>query len=319
MTSVFLQAAGILVREGLEALLVVAALAAYLTKAGKQARLSALYGGAGLAVLASIAAAWAFEVFYGGVHNDILEGVTILAAATLMLYVSGWLLLRQDPKAWQTYLKEKADRALEQRTVIAVALLAFLAVFREGAETVLFIHALAQTSGGWTAGMFGGLVAAAFVLAVLFVVIQTLAVRLPLRVVFIATPHRGSFRVSSFVLGIVRRLVTLPLTVMSGAAELATKNTGLPRRVVFIATSGFLFVMAVKFIGEGLQEFQEQVLVPYHEVSIPSWLSAVGLNPSVEALAAQGAVIVLAVCTYVVLHRRTRRATGITTHATNPL
>jgi len=264
MTSVFLQACGILVREGLEALLVVAALAAYLTKAGGTSRLSALYAGAGVAVLASIAAAWAFEVFYGGVHNDILEGVTILAAAALMLYVSGWLLLRQDPRAWQAYLKDKADRALEQRTVIAIALLAFLAVFREGAETVLFVHALAKTTGGWTAPMFGGVIVAAFVLAALFFVIQTLAMRLPLR-------------------------------------------------AVFIVTSGFLFVMAVKFIGEGLREFQEQVLVPYHEVNLPSWLSALGVNPSMEALAAQGALIVLAICTYAVLHRRTRVAAEVAT------
>jgi len=60
------------------------------------------------------------------------------------------------------------------------------------------------------------------------------------RVVFIATPHRGSFRVSSFVLGIVRRLVTLPLTVMSGAAELATKNTGLPKEAAPTAVDNML-------------------------------------------------------------------------------
>jgi len=264
MPSVFLQAFGILVREGLEALLVVAALAAYLARAGGASRLSALWAGAGIAVVASIAAAWAFEVFYGGVHNDILEGVTILAAAALMLYVSGWLLVRQDPKGWQAYLKEKAERALEQRTVVAVALLAFLAVFREGAETVLFIHALAQTSGGWSAGLFAGLFAAAVVLAALFVLIQTLAVRLPLR-------------------------------------------------AVFIVTSGFLFVMAVKFIGEGIQEFQEQVIVPYHEVDIPAWLTKLGINPSVEALVAQGAVIVLAIGTCFVLQRRTRRTPEVAT------
>jgi high-affinity iron transporter len=73
-----------------------------------------------------------------------MEGVIILAAAALMLYVSRWLLLRQDPPAWQAYLRQRADRALEKRTVAAVGALAFLAVFREGAETVLFIHALAQ-------------------------------------------------------------------------------------------------------------------------------------------------------------------------------
>ena len=49
------------------------------------------------------------------------------------------------------------------------------------------------------------------------------------RVIFVATPHRGSFRVSSFVLGAVRKLVTLPLTVVSGMTELTTKNTGLPK------------------------------------------------------------------------------------------
>src|SRR5262245_40481977 len=104
MSSAFIDAAVILLREGLEALLVVAALAAYLTKAGAQDRLVALYSGAGAAIVASLAAAWAFATFNNGQHNDIMEAVVILAAAALMLYVSGWLLIRQDPRAWQAYL-----------------------------------------------------------------------------------------------------------------------------------------------------------------------------------------------------------------------
>jgi hypothetical protein len=55
------------------------------------------------------------------------------------------------------------------------------------------------------------------------------------RVVFIATPHQGSFRVSSFVLGAVRKLVTLPLTLMTGVAELTEKNPGLPREAAATA------------------------------------------------------------------------------------
>jgi FTR1 family protein len=133
-------------------------------KAGARERLPALYGGAGLAVLASLFAAWMFEVFNNGVHNDLLEGVTILAAAALMRYVSGWLILRQDPRAWQHFLNTKADAALARRTHIAIAVLAFRAVFREGAETVLFVHALAQTEGGWNFGIVAGLVFAALVL-----------------------------------------------------------------------------------------------------------------------------------------------------------
>jgi high-affinity iron transporter len=265
--SAFIQAATILLREGLEALLVVAALAAYLSKAGAQARLRALYIGAGVAVIASVVAAGLFEAFNNGVHNDILEGVTILFAAALMLYVSGWLLVRQDPKAWQAFLKTKADEALNKRTAIAVAALAFLAVFREGAETVLFIHALAKTEGGWNVALFAGLAVAALGLVGLFAIINVIAQRLPLR----------------------------PL---------------------FILTSAFLFIMAIKFIGDGIQEFQEQLIVSYTPIKSGDWLLAVGLNPTLEAVAAQAVVILLAIATFIVLDRRARHSADALTGRT---
>ncbi len=259
--SVFVQSAIILLREGLEALLVLAALAAYLDKAEARDRLPALYTGALLAIAASFVAAWAFATFNNGAHSDILEGFVILAAAALMLYVSGWLLLRQDPRAWQSYLKSKAAAALAQRTDLAVGALAFLAVFREGAETVLFVHALAKTSGGFSFELIAGLVAAALALVVLFFLINVVAQRVPLR----------------------------PL---------------------FIVTSAFLFLMAIKFIGEAIQEFQEQQYVTYTEIRSGGWLEALGLNPTVEAVAAQVFVIVLAAFTFVVLDRRGRQAAG---------
>src|SRR5437016_9463559 len=161
MIGVFVQSAGILLREGREAMLVIAALAAYLDKVGGRNRLAALYAGAGVAILASVIAALLFEAFNSGVHSDVMEGVIILFAAALMLYVSGWLLLRQDPRAWQDFLKHRAEEALAKETTIAVALLAFFAVFREGAAAVLFIHALAQPEGGWSIALTGGLDAAA--------------------------------------------------------------------------------------------------------------------------------------------------------------
>jgi high-affinity iron transporter len=174
-----------------------------------------------------------------------------------MLYVSGWLLLRQDPKAWQGYLTAKADAALAKRTGMAVAALAFLAVFREGAETVLFVHALVETSGGWSVALFAGLLAALVILIVLFVLINLIARRVPLR----------------------------PL---------------------FVVTSGFLFLMAVKFIGEAIREFQEQQIVSYTSIKGADWLSTAGLNPTLEAISAQIIVIVLAVVTFLVLDRRAR-------------
>ncbi|MBR1189641.1 FTR1 family protein [Bradyrhizobium sp. AUGA SZCCT0274] len=257
MSSAFIQAAIILLREGLEAMLVIAALAGYLRKVGSAHRVGALYGGALVAVGASFIAAWVFAVFNSGDHSDVLEGVIILFAAALMLYVSGWLMVKQDPRGWQDYLAHKADSALAQDTVWAVGALAFLAVFREGAETVLFINALAKTEGGWSAGLFGGLAAAAVGLAVLFYFINMIAQKLPLR----------------------------PL---------------------FVITSAFLFAMAIKFIGEAVQEFQEQTIITVTEVKGSAFFTAIGLNPSIEALSIQLLVILFALATYSVFQRNSR-------------
>lgn len=258
MTGTFVQAAAILLREGLEALLVIAALAAYLKKSGAEARLAALYGGALSAVLASILTAWLFEIFNNGAHNDLTEAGIMVCAAVLMLYVSGWLMLRQDPRAWQGFLRSKADDALAKQTGIAVALLAFLAVFREGAETVLFIHALASSSGGWSIDLLAGLLAASAGLVVLFAVINYIAAKLPLR----------------------------PL---------------------FVATSAFLFFMAIKFIGQSIQELQEQQIVPYTELRHTDWLGAVGFNPTLEAISTQLVVVAFAILTFLLFDRRGRQ------------
>lgn len=246
LTTSFFEAAAILLREGLEALLVLAALAAYLSRVGAESRLPALYAGAAAAVLASLGAAWVFERYYGGAHNDIMEGVVILLSAALMFYVSGWLFVKQDPRAWQAYLKTHTDRVVEGGTLYAVAALSFFAVFREGAETVLFLHALSKTSGGWGLAMISGIGAAALILAVLYVLIRRTTRRLPLR-------------------------------------------------WVFLITSAFLFLMGLKFLGQALQEFQEQDWVSLHHAPAADWLLALGLNPTWEALGLQILVLATAI------------------------
>jgi len=257
MSTAFIQAAVILLREGLEAMLVIAALAAYLSKSGGAHRVTALYGGALTAVGASIVAAWLFAVMNSGQHSDVLEGVIILIAAGLMFYVSGWLMVKQDPRGWQDYLARKADRALAYDNVWAVAALAFFAVFREGAETVLFIHALASTEGGWSIGLFAGLAVATLGLVVLFYFINMIAQRLPLR----------------------------PL---------------------FIVTSAFLFAMGMKFIGEAVQEFQEQALISVTALKGFNWVTMLGLNASLEALSLQLLVILAALATFSIVQRNAR-------------
>ena len=82
----------------------------------------------------------------------------------------------------------------------------------------------------------------------------------------------------------------------------------LPLRPLFLVTSAFLFFMAIKFIGEAIQEFQEQQIVGYTEIRGGGWLTAIGFNPTVEAVALQLVVVVLAIATYIVLDRRGRQA-----------
>jgi len=260
--SVFAQSASILLREGLEALLVIAALAAYLRKSEAAHRLWALYAGAGAGIIASFVAAFIFAVFFDGGHNDEFEFVIFFLAAALMIYVSGWLFVRQDPRAWQSFLRSHADKALSaNNVVIALAVLAFMSVLREGAETVLFYSALANAEGGYSVSLFAGIGAATLGLVVLYAVMQFISMRIPLR----------------------------PL---------------------FLITSTFLFAMALKFIGSGLKELQEQQIIAYTDAPVPAFWSDLGLNPTWEAIALQLVIIVAGVVTFATMHFR---ATATTT------
>jgi high-affinity iron transporter len=258
IVSLALQSGAILLREGLEALLIISALAAFLRRASAQHALSALYAGAGLAVIASLAGAVITAIYLDGAHDDRVEALIMTAAALLMLYMSGWLFLRQDPRVMMAGLKRSAEVAATSGTALSFASVAFLAVFREGAETVLFLQALAQTNGGWSIGLVGGIAGAAVLLAAAYVAMQWFALQLPLR----------------------------PL---------------------FLATSAFLFVMALKFIGQAVQELQEQLLVSVTAADLPGWMISLGFNASWEALGVQIAIALIAVAStgmaYAAQHR----------------
>ncbi|WP_300296920.1 FTR1 family protein [Ferrovibrio sp.] len=181
----------IVLREGLEALLVIAALAAFLQRAGEGHRRIALLWGSLAALAASLVAAWVFYEFFGGAHDDLTEAIVMSVAAMLLLYVSGWLWLRQDPAVWKQRLQAQTEQALRVDGPWLLAGIAFLAVFREGAETILFLHAaMANAEAGAQSGVQGmllGLIGAALALALIYLAMTKLALRLPLRPVFAVT------------------------------------------------------------------------------------------------------------------------------------
>lgn len=180
----------LLVREGFEAILIIAALLTFLTKAGAPERRRDVARGAWAAVLASIVTAVLFEwlVDTGAGQREAFEGFTMLAATLVLFYVSYWLLSKIEADKWNTFLKSKMQAALSSGSALALASVAFLAVYREGMETILFYKALLASGGvGGAGAVAGGIALGAVALIGLYVAIMRLGVRVPMRPFFAVT------------------------------------------------------------------------------------------------------------------------------------
>lgn len=179
-------AAVILLREGLEALLILVALLAFLRKSGNAAKASWIWAGAGAGIAASLAVGLLIQLLFASLitpnNRELIEGVVGLVAAAMLLYVSYWLHSKASLGAWQQYLNQQTNQALATGSVFGLATLSFLAVFREGAETVLFF--LGMTGNIATTDLAIGLVVGAAVLAVLGVLMLVIGVRVPMRPFF---------------------------------------------------------------------------------------------------------------------------------------
>jgi len=186
----FLYSTGILVREGSEALFVIVALLAAVREAGQERRARDIYTGALLAVVLSLVMAWAVNHFIADNTSDTLEGVFQLLAAATLFYVSSWLTARGQSDRWRTFLHDKVEASREVvGPSIALGLTAFLAVMREGAETIVFFQALL---GGATEtverhAVMAGLLTGAIALGIIFLVLRKAAFRIPLGSFFTAT------------------------------------------------------------------------------------------------------------------------------------
>ena len=246
--NLFVQSFVILLREGLEAILIVGALMTFLSKMGASHRKREIHLGVGAAVVASVLTAFALETIFilSPARREGLEGATMLVATGVLFYVSYWLLSKMEVVKWNHFVKSKVEDALTGGSALALAFAAFLAVYREGFETVLFYKALfvsATASGAMPVAV--GMIAGGLVLVVVYVAIERFGVRLPLK-------------------------------------------------PFFAVTSAFLYYMAFVFAGKGVAELQEGGTIG---TTVAAWaprIPAVGIYPTVESLAAQGLLVVLA-------------------------
>ena len=259
------QAFLILIREGLEALLVVAAVIAYLVKSGNKRFTKWIYLGvvAGLAGSGLVAVLFTFLFGGSGPIQEISEGVCALIATLMLLWTSNWMLNKSSVEAWNNYIRNKTETAvagaqskvesgqsLGLGMITSLAMLSFLAVFREGAETVIFyesIYSMSQDAHGmWV----GGLTAAA-VLIVIFLILRFTSVKIPI----------GPF---------------------------------------FLVTSILMAALVVIFAGGGIHALIEGDLIEGTYLSIVPTNDWIGLYPYVETIAAQVIAAIVVVALFVV-------------------
>jgi high-affinity iron transporter len=173
----------ILLREGLEAILVLAAILAFVLKTGRRDALKYVHAGwigaVVLGVLTWLVASYVLTIT--GANRELTEGITALLAAAMLLYVGWWLHNRSNTKAWHRYIKDKVGGALGSQTLWVLAGISFLAVYRELFEIILFYETLLDQVGpqGHPA-VWGGVVAAAALLVIIGGAILKYSVKLPI-------------------------------------------------------------------------------------------------------------------------------------------
>jgi len=216
----------ILIREGVEALLVVSALLAFLTRTGAARHSRVIFQGVAWAVVASLGLAWGLSevVAVSGAAREAIEGGTMLVAAAVLFYCSWWLLAKREAERWQSYVQDKVGQAAASGRLFALGFAAFLAVFREGAETVLFYQALMASAPGQGAALSLGIAGAVLVLALIYLAMRFLSIRLPIKLFFSVTAGLLYYLALTFAGDGVVEMQTarvLPATVLQGWPSLS--------------------------------------------------------------------------------------------------
>lgn len=186
-TANFVSSLIIILREGLEAILVLAAMAAFLVRTGRRSSLAWLHGGWVVALLLG-GLTWVVSsklIAISGAHREVTEGVTALISAGLLLYVGFWLHNKSNAVRWSEFIRGQMTSALGKGALWSIALVSFLAVYREVFETVLFYQALwTQSEGGGKHAVIAGFAIGIAALVVIAWLIARYSVRLPLGLFF---------------------------------------------------------------------------------------------------------------------------------------
>jgi high-affinity iron transporter len=187
---VFLGSLLIILREGFEAILIVGAIVAYLIKSGNKKSTRPVYWGSLAALILSVGMAWILSALTStasGQNQEIIEGATMLLAVAVLFYVSNWMVSKSEAEAWSSYIEGKVQNSITRGSMFSLAFAAFLAVFREGAETILFYQALLAGNQTYLNMVWLGLGVGSVGLVVIYILIRVLSIRIPLKPFFLGT------------------------------------------------------------------------------------------------------------------------------------
>ena len=251
-TGLFLQSFSIIVREGFEAILIVAALIAFLVKSRNKEKVKIVYRGVTLGIIASFLTAYIIhEVLnISMAKQEILEGWIMLVAVVVLFWVSYWLLTKIETQKWQSYITGKMTQAITTGNVFALGMVAFLAVYREGFETVLFYKALYLYAGEISNGIIPGFLVGCVFLAVMFFLINKIGVKVPIKWFFGFTSVLLYFMAFTFMGKGIHEL-QMGEAISLTAAEFAPEISWLgmyPTWETFIAQSLLLIIFLVGVI-----------------------------------------------------------------------
>src|SRR3954470_12502484 len=244
----FFQSFLIILREGFEAILVIGAVVAFLIKMGHRERLRSIWIGIVLGLVASLSTAVVLKTVLAAMpaSREIVEATTMLIAVVVLFSVSYWLISKVEAAKWQKFIRDKVTMALEHGGGKALALVAFLAVYREGAETALFYQALFNEGPNVGLPLALGIVVGFAALVVIFTLFYKYGVRIPMRPFFTVTSVLLYYMAFVFMGKGIRELQEgniMPITVIPGAPHIDAM--GLYPSVETITAQGILVLLLI--------------------------------------------------------------------------
>lgn len=186
---VLVQSITIILREGIEAALLIALMLTYLASAGYRHLKKFVVTGAAAGIAAGVVMWLISKIFFAisSFQQETMEGFTSLLAAAVLFSVSFWIIHKLDVEHWKSYIQGKAEQAVGTGSGFALALAAFLAVFREAFETVLFYQVVWLKSEATHPTVIAGFVLGTAALAVIIIAIFKIGLKFPLKPFFSVT------------------------------------------------------------------------------------------------------------------------------------